>query len=310
MEIAVLQQLISQEARAGGGGGGGNSTESRFITEGRFANGSETDQEVMGPPFLFATGYRHCWPSHGKYTTQFGIRTYSQDVSYAEPMVSWLYQGGNWGGGNNSSSSFDGLGSGLICYHTNERGDAFAKPFQVPDNSTSYGPIAIGIFFVRNTSTSAATFSYTQSMSSYWSSGYDGCGVSAFVFDNANLSSVTDVSFQNLWNYTGSTVGTQSGVSVNVPAGCTAAILCSQTMYYWTTYSSGGHWYYHFGFDWSSTFTGGNSVFRPDLRSTAAFWMLRDMDSLDLGDHIWSQNGKNILTKTANMAGEFFGDYT
>ena len=309
MEIAVLQQLISQESRAGTSGGGGG-VEGRFITEGRFANGSYTTHEVMGPPVLYATGYRACWPSSGSYTSQYNDRTYISSQGYADANVSWLYQGGNWGGGNNSGTNFDGLGSGLICEHTDEYGCNVSKPFNVPNNSTSYGPKLVGVFFVRNTSNSAATFSWSVAQASYWSSGYDGMGVSAYVFNNSALSAVSSTNFQNLWNYTGSTSGNNSSVSISVPAGCTAAILFAQTMYYWTSFSSGGHWFYHFGHSWGSMFSNANATFKPDLRTTAAFWMLRDMDALDTGDNYYANNGSNIFVKSANMAAEYFGDYT
>ena len=310
MEMAILQQLISQEKRAGTGGGGAD-VSSTFITEGNYDNGSYTYSPVMAAPMLYATGYRSCWPSSGNssHTTE-NLRTYSAAASYAEPIVSWLYMGGHWGGGSNSTSSWNGTGSGVQCHFWSEEGEAFMKTFNVPNNSTSYGPIMAGVMFLRNVTTSTQTLSFTPSQASYWASGYDGAGVSAWVFNSDTLSTVTDADWSNLWSYTGSTTNTQSGCSISVPAGRTVAILFSQTMYYWTTYSNGGHWFYHMGVNWGSTFNSSSPVFKADLRTTASFYSLRDMDSLDLSDHPYSNNGKNILVKSANMAADYFGDYT
>jgi hypothetical protein len=310
MEMAILQQLISQEKRAGTGGGL-SGVSSTFITEGNYDNGSYTDYPVLAAPMLYATGYRSCWPSSGGSShTSENIRTYAASQSYVEPIISWLYMGGHWGGGGNSTSNWNGTGSGLQCHFWSEEGEAITKPFNVPNNSSSYGPIMAGVMFIRNIATSTQTLSFNASQAAYWSSGYDGSGVSAFVFNTDTLSTVTDCSWSNLWSYQGSTAETASSCSVNVPAGHTVALLFSQTMNYWTSFSSGGHWFYHLGVDWGSTFDNSNPDWAADLRTTAAFYSLRDMNRLDLGDHHYSNNGKNILVKSANMAADYFGDYS
>ena len=310
MEMAILQQLISQEKRAGTGGGGAD-VSSTFITEGNYANGSYTDFPVLAAPMLYATGYRNCWPSSGQSShTSENIRTYQAADSYAEPILSWLYMGGHWGGGGNSASNWNGTGSGVQVHFWSEEGEAITKPFNVPNNNTSYGPMMAGLMFVRNITTSAQTLTFQSSQASYWSSGYDGVGVSAYVFNSDTLSTVTGVSWTNLYSYTGSSNVHNSGCSISVPAGRTVALLFSQTMHYWTTFSSGGHWLYHMGVDWGSTFDDSSPKFAADLRTTASFYALRDMDSLSLSDHHYANNGKNILVKSANMAADYFGDYS
>lgn len=174
------------------------------------------------------------WTSTGYWTT---FNVYSsatndmiQKCGYAWPnLLPTSGEAHSWGGAHREMYAKDNM---LGC----------SLPIFTSNNSTSYGPFTTNLMFVKNTDTSSRTLNVSSIASTYWSSGMDSSALTAIVPDSATKSSVTNVSFTNLWNSAGTNgVVTQSG-SISVPAGVTIALLQACNSNYHTSFSSGGHW--------------------------------------------------------------------
>jgi len=307
MEIALLQQIISQEARAGGSSTSG--VTSAYVTEGNFSAGSYQGYPAIGPHSIYVTDYRGCNPSTGGFTSQISeLRTYMGNTDYAKCCFDYLCNAG--GERNNTSqATIYGLNSGQRVHVGDEKSMGHEQPFMASNNDTSYGPIFIEAIFLRNRTTSSQTFSANHSGASYWASGYDGSGGYAFIYNNSALGSITNYSTQSLWSYTSSTTNTNRSFNITVPAGCTFVICSAHTMYYWTTFSNGGHWYYKSSWDWGSNFTSGNFI--PDLRCTASMLSLRDRTELPSTTVAQpsSAGGNLSLLAIPKMAYNAYGDH-
>tara|TARA_B110000208_G_scaffold190748_1_gene255480 strand:- start:2207 stop:3082 length:876 start_codon:yes stop_codon:yes gene_type:complete len=289
MEIANLQQIISQEKRAGGSTGG--------IAD-QYTTASTTAPVVY--PTLVAFNERSNSP-HGpnfSATTPVGTGIYTRinNAGNASPIVYHLLMGGfETASGTRSTASETIYGTTVETSYTNT--------WLVSNQSTGYGPFMMSMFFVRNPTAADITTSFTDKNSSYWNSGYDGSGRCMYTPNSTNYADVTSVGYANIWNSSGSSTGLQSAANFTVPAGKTVCLMHACTAQYWTTFSNGGHWYTNYQPHTSQMWTSG---LVPDLKMHAAAEQLRDRDAI--GTSLGEADGSAILAKLYNIAGEAFGE--
>ena len=292
MEIANLQQIISQESRAGGASGG--------ISD-KYASASTTAPVVY--PTLVAFNERSNsahGPNFSSSTPTYGNVIYSQisTDAAASPILYHLLMGDfQTVGGTRATASETIYGTKAETGYTNT--------WLVSNNQTSYGPFMMSLMFARNPTNTAITTAMTDYTSSYWSSGYDGSGRCMYTPNSHNYASVTNCAHSSLWTSTNSSYSFGINATVTVPANQTVALMHCATAMYWTSFSSGGHWYVNYR---PQTATMWSSGLVPDLKMHAAAQQLRDTEIWPNG--MGETNGTAILTKIYNMAGEAFGENT
>ena len=148
--------------------------------------------------------------------------------------------------------------------------------YAVSTNEYTYPCAGLGVIFVKNNTNADITRTLSFGGSSYWSSGYEGLGVFVCTPNNtnANKSSITGVTWTNIYNYAASTSNIASSANVLIPAGKTVAILFYTSAYYYTAASSHYtqfiHWYIY---NFKSVFlTTGLEV---DIDRTLRAWQCR-----------------------------------
>jgi len=289
MEITNLQQIISQETRAGGSSGG--------IAD-QYATASTTAPVVY--PTLVAFNERANSP-HGpnfEYSTPSGNNFYNTITgdANASPVVYHLLMGGlqNEAGTRSTASE-------TIYGTTTET--SYSNTWLTSSNNTSYGPFMMSMFFVRNPTAADITTSFTDKNSGYWSSGHDGSGRCMYTPNSTNYADVTSVGYSSLWSSTSSGGGIQTTANFTVPAGKTVCLVHSCNSSFWASFSSGGHWYINYQPRTTAMWTSG---LVPDLKMHAAAEQLRDRDAIS--SSLGETNGSAILAKLYNIAGEAFGE--
>lgn len=289
MEIANLQQIISQETRAGGSGGG--------IAD-QYATASTTAPVVY--PTLVAFNERANSP-HGpnfSSTTPLGTQfeTKIQNEAAASPVVHHLLMGGLEYASSTRSTASETI------YGTNTE-TSYVNTWLVSNNNTSWGPCMMSMFFVRNPTAADITTSFTDKNTSYWASGYDGSGRCMYTPNSTNYADVTSVNYASVWSSTSNSVGLQTTANFTVPAGKTVCLVHAHTAFNWTSFSSGGHWYTSYQ-PYTQSMWGSGLV--PDLKMHAAAEQLRDRDAIS--SSLGETDGSAILAKLYNIAGEAFGE--
>ena len=292
MEIANLQQIISQESRVGSGGGGISDT---------YVSSSTTAPVVY--PTLVAFNERansawgpNCDATTPTYNNQLNTRIHSD--AYASPFLYHLLMGDFQTAGSTRATASETI------YGTKAE-TGYSNTWLTSSNNTNYGPFMMSMFFVRNPTNTQISTSFTDYTSSYWQSGYDGAGRCMYTPNSHNYASVTNCAFSSKWSYTSTSTGHGAATNITVPANQTVCLMHAATAYYWTTFNNGGHWYVNYRPQTASMWSSG---LVPDLKMHAAAEQLRDRDSIS--ESLGEMDGSAILTKLYNMAGEAFGENT
>jgi hypothetical protein len=112
----------------------------------------------------------------------------------------------------------------------------------VSNNNTSYAPFSQILVFIKNVTGSAINHTIESRYTSYYSSGQDGSGAVLVTPNSATKSTTTAVSISTPFTYSGNSTGSTTSYSIAIPANTTVALIQTCSYYYWTTFSSGGHW--------------------------------------------------------------------
>jgi hypothetical protein len=286
MEIATLQQIISQESRAGSGAS--DSPANTFISE---SNQGATNNPLT-IPVITGENVRGNTPI-GPWTSD-NFYVYMNSINDAGRIVHFLL-----GGQMNSFPDHQGRPP-EIQFH-NRRGGIDCNTVVVPNNNVSYGPFYASLHFVRNPTSSAISFSYTNSTASKWQSGYDGAGAGILTPNATTYAGVTDFTWSSKYTYNSSTYIYNGTIAHTVQPGETIAIVTAHTFVDWTTFSNGGHWSKNFNPQYNNLWTGG---LVPDYKLYAAYHQLRDRDSVSST----KTTGISGLVDIYNMAGASFGE--
>lgn len=285
MEIATLQQIISQESRAGSGAS--DSPANTFISE---SNQGSTNNPLT-IPVITAESTRANTPVNGWGDNSFSTYlTYSNDVDL---IVHYLL-------GGQVTAGYDQGRPPEIQFH-NKHGGIDCNNVLVANHQIAYPPFYCSLHFVRNPTSSAISFSYTNYTSSNWNSGYDGAGAAVLTPNATTYAGVTSFTKSTKYQYSGSTASYGGSISHTVQPGETIAIVTSGSFTYWTTFSNGGHWSKNFNPQYNNLWTGG---LVPDYKLYAAHHQLRDRNSVSST----STTGISGLVDIYNMAGASFGE--
>ena len=124
----------------------------------------------------------------------------------------------------------------------------FNLRYAYQSNMYSYPRALLGVLFVRNTTDQDITRTLWFGGSSYWSSGYEGMGVTVLTPNgtNADPAAITSLSESNRWSYTSSNWGTGTNISIVVPASTTVAVLFYASSYYYSSTNNHYSFFEHF----------------------------------------------------------------
>jgi hypothetical protein len=286
MELATLQQIISQETRAGSGAS--DSPANTFISE---SNQGSTNHPLT-IPVITAESSRANTPTGG-YSNAHGLHVYMNSKTATQPIVHFLLAG--------EMNPTQDVGRPPEIQFHHKFGGIDCNSLITANNNTSYGPFYCSLHFVRNPTSSAISFNYTNYTSSYWSSGYDGAGAAVLHPDSTTYAGVTDFTWTNQYSYTGGTASYGGTIGSTVQPGQTIAIVTAGTFYHWTTITNGGHWTKNFNPQYNNLYTGG---LVPDYKLYAAHHQLRDRDTITSTP----TTGITGLAKVYNIAGTAFGE--
>lgn len=245
-------------------------TNSTIMTEVRNRNMIETG----ALPFIFGILSRQndYWGA-GDLTTQLGV--WYNNVANADNMLQLL------SGAHAYSTTYAGFYRPPQLYFLQGTNGMFIHKemyvkYAVSTNEYTYPCAGLGVIFVKNNTNADITRTLSFGGSTYWSSGYEGMGL--FLANpnntNANKSSISGLTWTNLYNNATSNANITSSASVTIPAGKTVAILFYTSAYYYTAinsyYTQFIHWYiYNFK---SAFLTTGLEV---DIDRTLRAWQCR-----------------------------------
>jgi hypothetical protein len=232
MKAELLNQLSRNEATIAGASTSSDLSPPIVKTETRLGNSHswacivKRHNRANAPSGSWnSTGY---WTSLNLYNS--ASADHIQRCGYAWPnLLATSTPTHNWGGPHREMYAKDNM---LGC----------AFPLFSSNNNSSYSPFTTNLMFIKNTDTSSRTLNVSSIASTYWQSGYDGSCLMAVVPNSATKSSVSNVSFTNLWSRTGTSGALLQSGSISVAAGVTIALIqaCSST--YYTSFTSGGHY--------------------------------------------------------------------
>jgi len=285
MEIATLQQIISQEGRASGGAG--NSPANTFISE-----SNQSGNNPLTIPVITAESSRGCSPGNN-WTSQHNAYCRMNSKAQVNPFVHFLLKG--------RMDDNENLGRAPELMFHHRYGGTDCNSVLVANFNQSYLPFYCSLHFVRNPTSSAISFSYTNRTSSFYQSGYDGAGAVVLTPNATTYAGVTDFSYSNKYAYNGSTFEYNGTISHTVQPGETIAIVTAGTFYFWTTYTNGAHLTKVFNPNYNNLYTGG---LVPDYKLYAAHHQLRDRDTVSSTP----STGLAGLASIYNMAGAAFGE--
>jgi len=209
------------------------------------------------------------------YSSSFAGTTYStyQTSAHHARVKFWLPSGAARKDNNNVTTESEGTPTQVLYGHGNKVGGAMSKGGYWQGNN--YAPHRHSIMFIKNKGTSSKSVSIYNQYSNFWSSGHDGSSALVAIPNSSDKSSVTDVSYTQLWSRSSGNgyQYTNSG-SFNLAAGRTAAVMMANSMYYhqdsasWASWHD-QHWYYNL----NTTF--GDSDVVPDYEMTQTYLMMR-----------------------------------
>lgn len=198
-------------------------------------------------PFLFSiiNRYNDYW-GYGAYTSQLGQwYANTSHIDYAMQMVTGAtgYTTDYCAFYRPPQLSFlQGINGRFIF------SEMYAK-YSVSSYEYTYPYALVGVLFIKNTTNSDITRTFYFGGSSYWSSGYEGlgCFVATPNSTNDDPSSITGITWSNIYSYASSTSNVAGSANVTVPANKTVAVLLYSSSYYYTGsynhYTQFMHWY-------------------------------------------------------------------
>ncbi|UPA55001.1 hypothetical protein MWH06_07170 [Wolbachia pipientis] len=182
-------------------------------------------------PFLFGVlSRKNNYYGHGAFTTELG--QWSSDITKTDYMLQLL--AGNHTYDTDYVSfyrprqlSFIEGNKGTFIY-----GESYTSSDSVSRDQIYYYPYAaLGVMFVKNTTSSDITRTLNFIGTSYWSSGYEGAGAFVGTPDNTNKSRISKITWKNVYQYTSSSRGFAASGNVEIPAGKTVAVLLYTSSY-------------------------------------------------------------------------------
>jgi len=198
-------------------------------------------------PFLFSiiNRYNDYW-GYGAYTSQLGQwYANTSHIDYAMQMVTGAtgYTTDYCAFYRPPQLSFLQGNNGRFIFS-----EMYAK-YAVSSNEYTYPYALVGVLFIKNTTDADITRTFYFGGSSYWSSGYEGlgCFVATPNSTNEDPSSITGITWSNIYSYASSTSNVAGSANVTVPANKTVAVLLYSSSYYYTGsynhYTQFMHWY-------------------------------------------------------------------
>jgi hypothetical protein len=111
-------------------------------------------------------------------------------------------------------------------------GESYTSSDSTSRDQIYYYPYAaLGVMFVKNTTSSDITRTLNFVGTSYWSSGYEGAGAFVGTPDNTNKSRISKITWKNVYQYTSSSSRFAASGNVEIPAGKTVAVLLYTSSY-------------------------------------------------------------------------------
>ncbi|WP_341817227.1 hypothetical protein [Wolbachia endosymbiont (group A) of Agelastica alni] len=184
-------------------------------------------------PFLFGVLSRgNNYYGHGAFTTELG--GWSGDITKTDYMLQLLAGSHTYDTSYVSfyrprQLSFIEGNKGTFIY-----GESYTSSDSTSRDRIYYYPYAaLGVMFVKNTTSSDITRTLNFVGTSYWSSGYEGAGAFVGTPDNTNYnkSRVSRITWKNVYQYTSSTSTFAASGNVEIPAGKTVAVLLYTSSY-------------------------------------------------------------------------------
>ncbi|WP_353277734.1 hypothetical protein [Wolbachia endosymbiont (group A) of Agelastica alni] len=182
-------------------------------------------------PFLFGVlSRKNNYYGHGIFTTELG--QWSSDITKTDYMLQLLAGSHTYDTSYVSfyrprQLSFIEGNKGTFIY-----GESYTSSDSTSRNQIYYYPYAaLGVIFVKNTTSSDITRTLNFVGTSYWSSGYEGAGAFVGTPDNTNKSRISKITWKNVYQYTSSSSGFAGSGNVEIPAGKTVAVLLYTSSY-------------------------------------------------------------------------------
>ncbi|WMT83896.1 hypothetical protein NMD99_04260 [Wolbachia endosymbiont of Listronotus oregonensis] len=184
-------------------------------------------------PFLFGVLSRgNNYYGHGIFTTELG--GWSGDITKTDYMLQLLAGSHTYDTSYVSfyrprQLSFIEGSKGTFIY-----GELYTNSFSSSHNQIYYYPCAaLGVMFVKNTTSRDITRTLNFVGTSYWSSGYEGAGAFVGTPDNTNASKsrISKIMWKNVYKYASSNSKFAASGNVEIPAGKTVAVLLYTSSY-------------------------------------------------------------------------------
>ncbi len=184
-------------------------------------------------PFLFGVlGRGNNYYGHGIFTTELG--QWSSDITKTDYMLQLLAGSHTYDTDYVSfyrprQLSFIEGSKGTFVY-----GELYTNSFSSSNYQIYYYPCAaLGVMFVKNTTSRDITRTLNFVGTSYWSSGYEGAGAFVGTPDNTNASKsrISKIIWKNVYQYTSSNSKFAASGNVEIPAGKTVAMLLYTSSY-------------------------------------------------------------------------------
>ncbi|WP_349967800.1 hypothetical protein [Wolbachia endosymbiont of Armadillidium arcangelii] len=182
-------------------------------------------------PFLFGVlGRKNNYFGRGTFMTELG--KWSSDITKTDYMLQLLAGSHTYDTDYVSfyrprQLSFIEGNKGTFIY-----GELYTNSFSSSHDSIYYYPYAaLGVMFVKNTTSSDITRTLNFVGTSYWSSGYEGAGAFVGTPDNTNKSRISKITWKNVYQYTSSSSRFAGSGNVEIPAGKTVAVLLYTSSY-------------------------------------------------------------------------------
>ncbi|GFR03917.1 putative prophage major tail sheath protein [Trichonephila clavata] len=186
-------------------------------------------------PFLFGVLSRgNNYYGHGIFTTELG--QWSSDITKTDYMLQLLAGSHTYDTDYVSfyrprQLSFIEGNKGTFIY-----GELYTNSFSSSNYQIyAYPYAALGVIFVKNTTSSDITRTLNFVGTSFWSSGYEGAGAFVGTPDNTNKSRISKITWKNVYQYTSSSSGFAASGNVEIPAGKTVAVLLYTSSYLYTS---------------------------------------------------------------------------
>lgn len=129
---------------------------------------------------------------------------------------------------------------------------------QYNGSSNSYSPGIANVMFVKNPTASSISKTFRTTGTNSYGASYNGAAIAQIVPNNTVMSAVTGATYTRLATDNSNSWDTNLSATVTVPANTTIALIWTNPMKYWTSFSSGAHWHGRsYAYNLSNLFSGG-----------------------------------------------------